>query len=147
MENMEKWRTLRNGEHGKHGEHGKDGKHQPYDFKYSFFLQNTLIVTFKKRLFGNQMTQNTLFYGFITYALGELDSGSAHNGKTSSEKQSPDAIKDDFTFRIILMLCQNPENMSTQHKKNQLDLESNQMKKVLKTNPWKNTQKDLLLAN
>ena len=46
------------------GEHGKYGKHQPGDLKVKYiFIQNTLFVT-QNTLFGNQMTQNTLFYGF-----------------------------------------------------------------------------------
>ena len=45
-------------------EHGKDGKHQPGDLKVKYvFIQNSLFVT-QNTLFGNQMTQSTLFYGF-----------------------------------------------------------------------------------
>ena len=46
-------------------------------------IQNTLFIS-QNSLFGNQMTQNTLCYGFYvdgqkitTYALGEHDPGSA----------------------------------------------------------------------
>ena len=48
-------------------------------------IENTLFLT-QNTLFGNQMTQNTLFYGFFFDAqLGEHDPGSAQNGRTSSE--------------------------------------------------------------
>ena len=59
------WSKLReHGEQSECGEHGKDGKHQPGDLKVKhIFIQNTLFVT-QNTLFGNQMTQNTLFYSF-----------------------------------------------------------------------------------
>ena len=59
------WSKFReHGEQRECREHGKDGKHQPGDLKVKHvFIQNSLFVT-QNTLFGNQMTQSTLFYGF-----------------------------------------------------------------------------------
>ena len=59
------WSKFReHGEQRECREHGKDGKHQPGDLKVKYvFIQNSLFVT-QNTLFGNQMTQSTLFYGF-----------------------------------------------------------------------------------
>ena len=47
-------------------------------------IENTLFLT-QNTLFGNQMTQNTLFYGFFVDArLGEHDSRSAQDWRTLS---------------------------------------------------------------
>ena len=69
------WSKL--GEHEEHRQY-KGGKHQPGDLKHS--IQNNLFVT-QNTLFGNQMTQNTLFYGF--YADGSKNPN-IHARKTSS---------------------------------------------------------------
>ena len=69
------------GEYGEHGAHGKYKKNQTDDLKQSVYIRDS------KHLFGNQMTQNTLFYGFYaddskTYSLEGHHPWSPQNRRT-----------------------------------------------------------------